>query len=144
MSPETLKVLDMVIRVALYGAIYFVAWVAFLSPLPLWNKYKKNRDKEKKEAERIIVKMNEDIKKDTASISVLKEILAELDKKLAAKKKELESLDPDDSNQDKQDQADDSNKLTITVNELRLEAKEKRIKGFSRMNREKLLQVLGY
>ena len=144
MSPETLKVLDLLVRVLFYGAIYFVAWIAILSPLPLWNKYKKNRDKEKKETERIIVKMADDIKKDADRIATLNKTITDLDKQIAEKKEQLEQLASEQAANEVPEAEIVDEHPEITVAQLRITAKEKGIKGFSRMSKEKLLKTLGY
>lgn len=48
MSDETMKVLDIAIRIALYGLAYFFIWIALISPLVIWKKYEIFRDKKRK------------------------------------------------------------------------------------------------
>ena len=127
LSPETLKVLDLAIRVAMYGLAYFFLWIALISPLVIWKKYEIFRDKKKVEAERILVKMN----KKNEDGEVIQE-----------EKKNPPSIVPEE-----QDHIGEFQPVAAeipSVIELRKIAKEKGVKGFSRMSKEELLTKCGY
>ena len=122
-----MKVLDIAIRVGLYGLAYFFIWIALISPLVIWKKYEIFRDKKKVEAERIIVKMN----KKNADGEVLPEEIKNPPSLVPEEQETIGGLKPEA-------------KEIPSVIELRRIAKERGIKGFSRMTKEDLLTKCGY
>jgi hypothetical protein len=139
-SAETLHLFDLVLRVIAFGLMWFCGWVGLFSVLVAWNRYKKGRDKVKREAERKIVKLNEDIAKDTQSITVLKDEIEKLTILRDARANEIKEMG-NHAASIAEITSDDSPK-TLTVKELRVLAKEHGIKGFSRMKKQRLLELL--
>jgi len=129
LSEQTMNILDLAIRVGLYGLAYFFFWIALISPLVIWKKYEIFRDKKKVEAERIIVKMN---KKDTDGEVIPEEL------------KTPPSLVPEEQDTIGSFKPIEVENKTPGVLELRKIAKERGIKGFSRMSKEELLTKCGY
>jgi hypothetical protein len=127
LSPETLKVLDLAIRVAMYGLAYFFLWLGLISPLVIWKKYEIFRDKKKVEAARIIVKMNKTNEDG--------EVIAE-------ERKNPPTIIPEE--QDHIGNYEPAAKEIPSVIELRKLAKERGLKGFSRMPKDELATKLGY
>jgi hypothetical protein len=127
LTPETLKAIDIFIRVFIYGLTYFSVWLGLMSPLVIWKKYEIFRDKKKVEAERIIVKMN---KKNEDG-----EVIAE-------EKQNPPSIVPEE--QDHIGNYEPAAKEIPSVIELRKLAKERGLKGFSRMPKDELATKLGF
>ncbi len=158
MSEITRNVLDILFRV-----IFISGWIAapiimLIMIMYLYEKYKKWKDTERKEAERIIVKMNEDIVKTSAAINNLKPVETELKlsisalesklKELKAQTHELQPVEvviPEETttsmNEIIAEEKHDSKELTIK--DLHALARERKIKGFSRMKKEVLIKILG-
>ena len=92
MSEATKNALDIVYRV-LFVSLWFAVPVVILIVLMYgYERYKKWKDAEKKEAERIIVKMNEDVIKTTETINVLKPIETELRANISKLEDKLKEL----------------------------------------------------
>jgi hypothetical protein len=127
LTPETLKVIDLAIRVAMYGVAYFFLWLGLISPLVIWKKYEIFRDKKKVEAARIIVKMN----KTNEDGEVIPE-----------EKKNPPTVIPEE--QDHIGNFEPAAKEIPSVIELRKLAKERGLKGFSRMRKDELAKKLGF
>jgi predicted transcriptional regulator len=148
MSDETLKVLDLLIRVLLYATIYFIAFAALLSPLPLWNKYVKTRDKEKKEAERIIVKMNDKKEKNLKEISNQVDRINTLDQQIEIREKKLAELKYEldepiqEIPEDAEEETQEIDYENLKVIELREIGKKRGIKGATRMKKAQLVKLL--
>lgn len=149
MSEATKNALDIVYRV-LFVSLWFAVPVVILIVLMYgYERYKKWKDAEKKEAERIIVKMNEDVIKTTETINVLKPIetelranISKLEDKLKELKKEAGEPEPVAPSQDIEETPKEPVKQP-TIKELHQLAKERKIKGFSRMKKEDLIKILG-
>ncbi len=149
MSEATKNALDIVYRV-LFVSLWFAVPVVILIVLMYgYERYKKWKDAEKKEAERIIVKMNEDVIKTTETINVLKPIetelranISKLEDKLKELKKEAGEPEPAAIPQDVEETPKEPVKQP-TIKELHQLAKERKIKGFSRMKKEDLIKILG-
>ncbi len=136
-SPETMHLFDIVLKVIAFGLMWFCGWVGLFSVLVAWNKYKRDRDKVKRAAERKIVKLNEDIKKDTETITVLKDEIQKYtllrDKRRSESKQMEDNITPT---------AEETSPKAYTVKQLRILAKKHGIKNFSRMKKAKLLELL--
>lgn len=149
MSEATKNALDIVYRV-LFISLWFAVPVVILIVLMYgYERYKKWKDIEKKEAERIIVKMNEDVIKTTETINVLKPIetelranISKLEDKLKELKKEAGEPEAVALSQDVEETPKESVKQP-TIKELHQLAKERKVKGFSRMKKEDLIKILG-
>ena len=137
MSDQTMALLDLLVQVALYGIIYFTGFMFFISPLVIWHKFKLWRDKELKEAERIIIKMNENDK-----IVKLEKAIELINEKLNNDDKQPEVLiDAEIDAQEKLKNEVIINK-GMTVDELRKIAAKRGLKGYSKMKKQKLLNEL--
>lgn len=149
MSDAARNALDIAYRV-LFTTLWFAIPIVVLILLMYgYEKYKKWKDVEKKEAERIIVKMNEEVIKSQETINVLKPIetelrasIATLEEKVKALKKEAGEPEPVAS------PAEDKTTPAVTnkkpsIKELHALAKERKIKGFSRMKQDELIKILG-
>jgi len=145
MSETTRQALDILIRILIYSGFVAVPIMVLMFLMYRYEKYKRWKDKDQKEAERILVKRHEDIEKSAQAINVLetKETELKLDiELLEQKKKELLA----EIHEDQEDPSADETKSAsdVTIKELHKLAKEKGIKGFSRMSKATLLQRLGY
>lgn len=145
LSEQTLAVIDGLIRVLFY-TLYVAGPIMILIILMYqYEKYKKWKDKEAREAERIIVKRNEEVVETNKAITALEAKKAELklaveayEVKLSEQRAELGDEPITDDEMIKQV----DNKLTIK--ELHALAKERGIKGFSRMKKEDLITALSH
>ena len=149
MSDAARNALDIAYRV-LFTSLWFAIPIIVLILLMYgYEKYKKWKDADRKEAERIIVKMNEDIIKSQETINVLKPIETELrasittlEEKVKALKKEVGEPEVVDPLADKDFEVVQANKKP-SIKELHALARERKIKGFSRMKQDELIKILG-
>ncbi len=145
-----LQALDFFIMILMYALAYLTFWLAIMLPVPIWAKIKKMTDQEKKKAERIIVKMNDDIKKGDEYISAIDKMIKQREDRL----KELEEREAE-LNKSNVESSEEVDKEAETVPlekvenkewsaiELRDLAKKRGIKNFSRMKKKELLKKLG-
>ncbi len=146
MTETGLGLLAVLINVIIISLIIATPILILIGLMHIYDRYKKGKNKEQKEAQRIIIKNNEAIVKTTSSIKILDEQFRELDYKVLKLKEQklelekdlglVESVEPED---EIIDAIDYKNK---TIKELQDLAREMKIKGFSRMKKEKLINIL--
>jgi len=140
------QALDFFIMILMYALSYLTFWLAIMLPVPMWAKIKKMSDQEKKKAERIIVKMNDEIKKGDEYVSAIDKMIKQREERL----KELEEREAE-LNKTPDAQAEEvAPEVVVEVEkkewsalDLREEAKKRGIKNFSRMKKKELMQKLG-
>ncbi|MDX9692205.1 MAG: Rho termination factor N-terminal domain-containing protein [Acholeplasmataceae bacterium] len=138
------QALNILINVILYSLSIATPLIVLIIVMYQYEKYTKWRAKEQKEADRIIVKMNEDVIATSKTIDKLESKKLELEKKIAQyelmKKEQLEAL-----NIDEEKQQPEVKKALIDMNikELHEVAREAKLKGFSRMSKDELIKALG-
>jgi hypothetical protein len=149
MSDAARLALDIAYRV-LFTSLWFAIPIVMLILLMYgYEKYKKWKDAEKKEAERIIVKMNEDVIKTTETINVLKPIETELRATIATLQEKVKELKQEAGETEEIQQSEPSDApeeiktKKPSIKELHKLAKERKIKGFSRMKQDELIKILG-
>lgn len=149
MSDTTRQVLDIAYRVLFYTLWIAIPIIVLIILMYAYEKYKKWKDVDRKEAERIIVKMNEDIVKSGTTINVLQSRETELKLAVDALEARLKELKKESGENSSDEASDDAkNQATITdskttIKDLHALAKERKIKGFSRMKKEDLIKILG-
>jgi hypothetical protein len=138
------QALNVLINVILYSLAIASPLIVLIIVMYQYEKYTKWRAKEQKEADRIIVKMNEDVISTSKTIDKLESKKLELEKKIAQyelmKKEQMESLKIVEENDEpivKKDYAD------MNIKELHDVAREMKLKGFSRMSKDELIKALG-
>lgn len=149
MSDTTRQVLDIAYRVLFYTLWIAIPIIVLIILMYAYEKYKKWKDADRKEAERIIVKMNEDIVKSGTTINVLQSRETELKLAVDALEARLKELKKESGENSSEEASDDAkNRVTMvdnktTIKDLHALAKERKIKGFSRMKKEDLIKILG-
>lgn len=149
MSDTTRQVLDIAYRVLFYTLWIAIPIIVLIILMYAYEKYKKWKDADRKEAERIIVKMNEDIVKSGTTINVLQSRETELKLAVDALEACLKELKKESGENSSEEASDDAkNQVTkvdskTTIKDLHALAKERKIKGFSRMKKEDLIKILG-
>jgi hypothetical protein len=149
MTEITRNALDILLRIVFISGWFAAPIVVLILLMYGYERYKKWKDAEKKEAERIIVRMNEDIVKTGQTVNVLQS--REIELKLAcdaleARLKELKRESGEESTEDPSDDAKDPSAKVdskTTIKELHALAKQRKVKGFSRMKKEDLIKILG-
>ena len=149
MSDAARNALDIAYRV-LFTSLWFAIPIVMLILLMYgYERYKKWKDADRKEAERIIVKMNEDVIKTNETINTLKPIETELRASIAMLEDKLKNLKKETHEMEQESTSDEANNEKTesikqpTIKELHELAKERKIKGFSRMKKEDLIKILG-
>ena len=145
MTEITLGLLDLLLRVIIISLIVASPILIMIGLMHIYDRYKKIKETETKEAERIIIKNNESIVKTTNSIKVLDEQFKELEYsvlKLKEQKRELEIELGHIEEPEEEIEEETINYHAMTVNELHDIARELKIRGFSRMKKDKLVEVL--
>lgn len=148
------------LAVVFYGAAYFAALGSFMAVWPLWVKIKNWASKEKQKGQQIIVGQVEQITKQTATIESLDKLAKEKQAEFNDKNAKVSVLDQDLAEKinlrDKiaQEILDLEAKMhlinhpeeidisTLSMNELKAEAKRLSITGYSRMSKEDLIQSI--
>lgn len=149
MSDTTRQVLDIAYRVLFYTLWIAIPIIVLIILMYAYEKYKKWKDADRKEAERIIVKMNEDIVKSGTTINVLQSRETELKLAVDALESRLKELKKESGENSSDDASDDANNQATTIDSkttiknLHALAKARKIKGFSRMKKEDLIKILG-
>lgn len=155
------KALNILLITVILSAAWFILWTSIMGVNARWRKEKREYDKDKAQHERIIVKKNEDERK-----------LSELEQQIADKQAKLLELEeaeakivkrvlngsisseaknvPEDNittvESEKTDAVSENETRTLdelTVVELRTLARDRNIKGFSRMSKDELITKLG-
>lgn len=145
MNTTTQEFLQTTLQVLLASTWFAIPIVVLLGLMVFYTYYKKWAAKEQKEAERIIVKMNEQLKQDGVALSALTNRISELKIEIDVKEQKLRELkqelnEPEDKDPVAPEVKTIDSKLTII--ELQNLARERGIKGYSRMSKEKLLIAL--
>jgi len=144
MTEATRNVLDIFIRIIFYSGYVAAPIMVLILVMYQYEKYKKWKDKEKKDAERIIVKMNEDIVKTGVAVNVLSNRETELKLSCEAYEARLKAL--------KTESGEDVEKVVVeetlstevlNIKQLQALARERGVKGFSRMKKKDLMKILG-
>lgn len=143
-TEPTRQAIDLFIRILFFSGFVAGPLMILILLMYQYEKYKKWKDKETKEAERIIVKMNEEIKDTAVSVNVLTNRESELKLSVAsleARQKELKAEAGEDVTEN---DSDDSPVHTegLTIKELHALARQRKIRGFSRMKKEDLMKIL--
>ncbi len=135
--------LNFILKVILYSLSVASPLIVMILMMYGYERYKKWKSKETKEAERIIVKMNNQIKEDALTCDTLSNRKTEL--QLECEKLEKQKLDLHAElgieEQPEVDENEDYRNLNIKA--LKALAKQKGIKRYSKMNKEQLLDALG-
>lgn len=156
--------LNFLINVVIYGAAWFAGWMAIMAVNARWRKEKRQYDKDKVQHDRIIVKKNEEAKVLTdieKKITDKQTILQELEaKEKALLNQILEVIKPttdndvsdNDSKVEPEVHSEEANEPVepekqesideLTTVELRALAKDRGLKGFSRMSKAELIHKL--
>lgn len=145
MTEITLGLLDLLLRVVTISLVIASPILIMIGLMYVYDRYKKVKETETKEAERIIIKNNEAIVKTTTSIKVLEEQFKNLEYsvlKLKEQKRELEIELGHIEEPEEEIEEEKIDYLAMTVNELHDIARELKIRGFSRMKKDKLVEVL--
>lgn len=145
MTEITLGLLDLLLRVVTISLVIASPILIMIGLMYVYDRYKKVKETETKEAERIIIKNNEAIVKTTTSIKVLEDQFKNLEYsvlKLKEQKRELEIELGHIEEPEEEIEEEKINYLAMTVNELHDIARELKIRGFSRMKKDKLVEVL--
>jgi septal ring factor EnvC (AmiA/AmiB activator) len=137
------QALNILINVILYSLAVAAPLIMLIIVMYQYEKYSKWRAKEQKEADRIIVKMNEDIVNTSKTINHLKDQEAALEKKIK-EYEERKVLLQDEIGVVEKATPEESKPLDqMNIKELHAVARERGIKGFSRMSKDELLKALG-
>lgn len=146
MDQQTLNVLNGVLRVIFYSLYIAGPIMILLSIMYLYQRYAKYREKEIKEAERIIVKKNEQIVADALTINKL----TEQKKELSADVFDLEKRKRDLSHELKinvpEDEVSETEQVdyaSMPITALQALAKERGLKRYSRLSKADLIKMLG-
>lgn len=143
--------LDSGVYDALNGLLKIVIYSLYVaSPLIIlillmygYERYKKWKSVEVKEKERIIVKMNKDIKDDALTCDTLNNNKTQLQLDVEKLKKEKQDLQIELGKPEEIEVNDQVDFKVLNIKELKALAKQKGIKRYSKMNKELLLEVLG-
>lgn len=143
----TYQAINVLLQVLIWSLSFATPIIVIIIMLYQYDKYKKHRDKEKVEAERIIVKMNKDIIETTKSINLLKPQETELKLAIESMRAEHDQLQKElaeikgveDIDLEHEEAIDVTN---LSVKELHGLAKERKIRGYSRMPKAKLIELL--
>lgn len=145
MTETTRAALDLLIRITFYTGYVAVPIIMLILVMYQYEKYKKWKDKETKDAERIIVKMNDDIVKTGVTVNILTAKETELKLSVQAYEARLKELKeqsgetiPAIEDEKKPDASD-----ALTIKQLQALGRERKIKGFSRMSKDELIKKLG-
>lgn len=140
-----------VLNVLMYVLMFSIPITSLIVILEFWEAYKRRKNQHKKEAERIIVKMAEDVKEQTEVIRTLKEQAEKLKLSifdLESRKREVQTdvMSEEEIKSSVEEQNDPEPEQidyeSFTVNELQDIARQLKIKGFSRMKKAKLIEKL--
>lgn len=144
----TLKLIGLVINVLLVCIIGSTPFAALILLMTLYDSYKKRKTKEDVKAERLIVKRNEIINETAISIKTLEDTMQKLEyenlklEKQIRTNNELLGIENEPI-----EEVDDTELIEIdynamTIKELQDIARELKIKGFSRLSKDKLIAKL--
>lgn len=144
LNGQTENIINITLQVLLVSTWIAIPITMMLALMYIYKHYKKWENKEVKEAERIIVKKNTEIHKASETATLLSTTLDKLKievEELTQRKLELqlELGDPIESVEEEQPAVDLSK---LTIKELQELAKAQGIRGFSRMKKAKLLEVV--
>ena len=144
MTEATRDALDMFFRIIFYSGFVAGPIMVLILVMYQYERYKKWKDKEKKDAERIIVKMNEDIVKTGVAVNALTTRETELKLSIEAKEARLKELKAE-SGDEAAKETDEEKPTTegLSIKQLQALARERGVKGFSRMKKEDLMKILG-
>lgn len=141
---QTNNIINLTLQVLLISTWIAIPITMMLALMYLYKKFKKWETKEIKEAERIIVKRNIEINKTSETINLLADKEQELKKeverlealRISIASEVGEVVETEDSVQQKIDYNE------LNIKELQAIAKEKGVRGFSRMKKTKLIDIL--
>lgn len=144
LNPQTEGFINLTLQVLLGSLWIAIPILMLLSLMYIYRRYKKWSDKEIREAERIIVKRNQEITDAANTINVLTPKLTEL--KLEVEQYEAKLLElkvqagenPEEASKEPQDTIN----YKMTIKELQALAKDRNIKGYTRMSKAKLIDKL--
>jgi len=145
LNENTNNFLNITLQVLLATTWIAIPITMMLVLMYLYKKYKKWEDKEVRQAERLIVKMNKDVVEASEAAKLLKETHQQLAvevEELQQRKKELQIELGESTEVEEEQQQDDLSLLTIK--ELHVLAKDAGIRGYSRMKKTKLVELLNH
>lgn len=141
--------INVLLKVLIISLTISTPFIVLILLMEFYDRYKKRKNKENREAERIIIKNNEQISKDAISLQVITELHKKLEysvlklreeKRALVKELDIEDEDTEELIEEAEEEKIDYSKMTI--NELHDIARELNIKGFSRMKKEKLVTII--
>lgn len=146
MTDITLGLLDLLLRVVTISLVIASPILIMIGLMYVYDRYKKVKETETKEAERIIIKNNEAIVKTTTSIKVLEDQFKNLEYSVLKLKEEKRALEVELGQATEEEEiVPDEDKIDyskMTIKELHDIAREWKVKGFSRMKKDKLVEIL--
>lgn len=146
MTEITLGLLDLLLRVVTISLVIASPILIMIGLMYVYDRYKKVKETETKEAERIIIKNNEAIVKTTTSIKVLEDQFKNLEYSVLKLKEEKRALEVELGQATEEEEiVPDEDKIDyskMTIKELHDIAREWKVKGFSRMKKDKLVEIL--
>ena len=143
-TEPTRQAIDLFVRILFFSGFVAGPIMILILLMYQYEKYKKWKDKETKEAERIIVKMNEDLVKTGVTVTALTAKETELKLSVASLEARQKELKAEAGEAVTENDSDDSPVHTegLTIKELHALARERKVKGFSRMKKEDLMKIL--
>lgn len=140
---SVIVVLNGLLKVILYSMYLASPLIILILLMYGYERYKKWKAKEFREAERIIVKMNEDIRKDALVCDTLKNKKTELHIEVDALRKEREQLRIDLGKPEDVVIEEKQDITQLNIKDLKALAKQRAIPRYSKMNKTQLLEILG-
>lgn len=143
---ETARVaLDLLIRIIIYSGYVAAPIIILILVMYQYEKYKKWKDKETRDAERIIVKMNDDIVKTGSTINLLTSRETELKLSCESYETRIKELKVQAGEQPTAESEEVKPAISevLNIKQLQALARERHIKGFSRMSKDDLIKKLG-
>lgn len=134
---------DTFLSVLFYSLAVATPLIVLIIIMYQYEKYSKWRSKEQKEADRIIVKMNEDIIETSKTIDKLNNVKEKLEKDVASFEERKKELKVELAIEDEVIVEQTKTFEDMNIKELHEVARERKVKGFSRMKKDELLKVLG-
>lgn len=146
MSEGLFNLIDILLKIIVISLSVASPILILIGLMHIYDKYKKIKETETKEAERIIIKNNEAIVKTTTSIKVLDEQFQKLEYSVLKLKEEKRALEVELGQATEEEEiVPDEDKIDyskMTIKELHDIAREWKVKGFSRMKKDKLVEIL--
>lgn len=138
------KLLEMFVTVFFWSLTISTPILVLIGVVSFWDQVKKKREKEQREAERIIVKKNEDVIKLATGVNVLEELKIKLDYQVLKLRQEKSELSIELGKEDVEivNEVEEIDYSTKTVKELHDIFKGLGLKGYSRLSKDELIDKL--